>query len=59
MESVVLQKNGDSKTNVGSSSSILSFGIHMIVCLYGVLRRRLQSRPAAGDSGANSFALQR
>ena len=30
---------------------------YMIVCLYGVLRRRLQSRTGAGEDGASSFTL--
>ena len=32
---------------------------YMIVCLYGVLCRRLQSRTDAGEVGASSFTLQR
>ena len=31
----------------------------MIVCLYGVLRRRLQSRTGAGDSGAKAIGGSR
>ena len=38
----------DSKTAVGP---------YMIVCLFGVLRCRLQSRTGADDSDASSFAL--
>ena len=39
-----------------SSNNICMVGPYMIVCLYGGLRRRLQSRTSAGDSGASSFA---
>ena len=41
----------------GVAFKIVFVGPYMIVCLYGVLRRRLQSRTGAGDSGASSFAL--
>ena len=42
-----------------SPNKICIVGPYMIVCLYGGLRRRLQSRIGAGDSGASSFAITR
>ena len=41
-------------TMLDSTTAVISY---VIVCLYGVLRRRLQSRADACDSGASSFTL--
>ena len=49
---------GESKrfddVNISSKQIVIPY---MIVCLYGVLRRRLQSRTGAGEDGASSFTL--